>query len=916
MLRETEVVVTQRRKLIEVSLPLEAINRAALREKSIRHGHPSTLHLWWARRPLAVARAVLFAQLVDDPSSHPDRFPTEEAQRVERERLHRLIEELVTWESTGHERLFAAAACEIRASLGGSDPVVLDPFAGGGSIPLEAKRLGLRAQGNDLNPLPVLINTVMLDLVDRFGLTAPVSGEQVSGAAAQPVAASLAADLRHFAALFQSRVEQQVEDVYPRTAGGGEPLVYLWARTVTCPNPVCAVEVPLAGSWKVSARPGSRVHLRPVLDRERGVFDVDVREGTEGEPAATLRRTGGACPSCDAAFPLAYVKQEGSAGRLGSRLLAIQQRHGRTRTFVPATEAQRAAARVDPGGAAWLDAELSTHSQYMAPPRYGMTRFRDLFSGRQSRVLSEFVSGLDAVQAEVEAAAIGAGLVDDGVPYAEGGAGARAYADAMRILLSLGVGRLVNRQSTLCIWNASGVKVEQVFARQAYAMSWLYAEANPFAGASGSFSGQVDFLAKAIAALPVGRGRATQGPAQELRVPPGVVVSTDPPYYDNVPYADLSDFFLVWLRAMLGETLPIFPTVLSPKRDELVADYVRWGGQAEARRFFQSGMRAVFARIAEAHRDDVPMTVYYAYKQAETTSHGVSSSGWATLLAALLETGWAVVGTWPMRTEQTGGLRELNRGALDSSIVIVCRRRAADAPATSRQGFLQALRAELPVAIRRLRQGLVAPVDQRQSTLGPGMAVFSRYSRVLEADGSPMSVPVAIALINEVLDDVLDEQEGDFDATTRFALAWYRYSGYRPGTFGEADRIARSRDTSIAAMQRAGVVKRVARRVELVRPAAVGRDRDGRADPPVSTWQTLHLVIKLLERDGVAAAGALLSATLDREDGAVEAESVRGLGHLLFHIAETNGWTRDALAFDTVVTSWPDLLAAARSGQG
>jgi putative DNA methylase len=900
----------QKRKLIEVALPLEAINRESAREKSIRHGHPSTLHLWWARRPLAAARAVLFAQLVDDPSSHPDQFPTEELQRIERERLHQLIERLVVWENSSDEHLLAEARSEIKRSAGDS-VTVLDPFAGGGTIPLEAKRLGVSAIANDLNPLPVLINSVLLELVDRFEIGAPIHGGMPASSPAV-----LADDLRHYAKILEELVQARVGHLYPPTPDGSEPLVYFWSRAVACPNPACGVEVPLVGSWTASGRKGSEAYFVPEFNDHDNGFDVRVIQGKHGEPDGTMKRAGATCPACHGAISLNYVKSEGVAGRMSVRLLAVQARRDRTRFFVPADAAQRRAAiDVPEVDSSFLDADLSTHNQYMAPPRYGMTKFRDLFTPRQLTMLVTFVEQLDEVEKQVLADAGSAGLPKDDKGYASGGRGSIAYAEAIRILLSLGIGRLVNRQSSLCIWDAGATKVNQVFSRQAYSMTWLFAEANPFAGASGSFSGQIGFLAKSVAQVPRGKGQVTQGPAQDLIPPLGVVVSTDPPYYDNVPYADLSDFFIVWHRRMLRGVLPIFPTLLSPKREELVADHVRWGTKSVAKEFFEQGFERVFANLAERHDPFTPMTVYYAFRQADSTEEGTASTGWETVLEALMKTGWLIDGTWPMRTEQASGLRALGRNALASSVVVVCRLREQSVGTTDRRGFIAALAAELPAALRKLQQGHVAPVDLPQAAIGPGMAVFSRYASVLEPDGSKMSVRSALLRINEVLDEVLNEQEGDFDSTSRFAIAWYRQYGYGIGKFGDADNLARARNTSIELMERNEILTSRAGRVQLIRPADLPQDYDVLADLYISNWEALHHVIRILENEGITPTGDFLRNALSRPDGAIDADLVKELAHLLFRIAEVNGWTKDALSFNLLVTSWPEIIDVARTSR-
>jgi putative DNA methylase len=899
---ETPAMPTPKRKLIEVAMPLEAISSESGREKSIRRGHPSTLHLWWARRPLAASRAVLFAQLVDDPSAHADLFPTLEAQAEERERLFDLIREAVKWESTNSARVTRQLKAELNRYSDGNDVTLADPFAGGGSIPLEAQRLGLHAWANDLNPLPVLLNMVQLDTIGRFNLDRPTTG----GLASSPSAA-LAADVEEWASILEERVAARMSSHYPAGPSGAESLVYFWARTVTCPNPACGLEIPLVGSWRASGRRGSEAMFLPVINSADGTVDVQVKPGKHPEPPKTMARTGGECLACGASFPLAYVKSEGMAGRMGARMLAVQERTGKQRSFRPATDADRKAASVRPPETPWLDADLSTHPQYMAPPRYGLTTFRDLFLPRQLMTLTALVEELDTVVAEAEAVAVQAGMVPGGVSFSEGGTGAAAYANAIRIMLALGISRLLNRASSLCIWDAGAVKVNQVFSRQAYSMTWFFVEANPFAGASGSFSGQIGYLTEALAALPNGRGKVTQAPAQNLDLPQRVVVSTDPPYYDSVPYADLADFFHVWLRRMLGNTLPtVFGTMLTPKADELVADQIRLGGKAQAAAYFEAGLAEVFSRIRDKHSDDFPMTVFYAFKAIEKP--GESATGWETFLSALLSTGWGVVGTWPIRTEQPGGLRELGRNALASSVVVVCRKRSETAEAVSRRGFLQALQQHLPVALKDLEQAAIAPVDLAQAAIGPGMAVFSRYSRVVESDGTDMTVRTALALINQVLDEILSAQEGDFDADTRFCLTWYSEYGWNEAPQGRADDLARARNTAVDGLVQGGVFWARSNRARLLAPDQLSQDWNPELDERVSVWEVTIRLAHALATDGVETAARLMAASERR----VDLDAAKELAYLLFSLSEKKNRAEAALLFNQLASSWPDLVSAAR----
>lgn len=900
--------MTYKKKMIEVALPLEVVNRASVREKGIRQGHPSTLHLWWARRPLAAARAVLFAQMVDDPSSRPERFPTAEAQQAERERLFDLIERLVLWENTSDKALMEEAHIAIGDSGPRDLPAVVDPFAGGGSIPLEAKRLGLDAYANDLNPLAALINTVLLDLVDRFAVSEPTTGGLEVEASSAPSA--IAADLRFWSKRLEERVRARMHGRYPASSSGGVPLVFFWARTVTCPNPACGIEIPLVGQWKASGRKGNEAMFVPKPSPDGQSIDVEVRYGRHSAPPSTLQRTSGQCPTCGSGFPLAYVKQEGMSGRMGARMLAVQERLNGKRYFRPATEDDREAAAVPAPDAPWLSPQLSTHSQYMAPPRYGLTTFRDLFLPRQLAMLTVFTEELETVAGEAMRAASQPVGDRDTKSFNDGGRGARAYGDAMRILLAIGVSRLVNRASSLCIWHANANKVEQVFSMQAYKMTWLFAEANPFGGASGSFSGQVDYLAKVIEGTPTGTGHVTQGPAQELVLERGVVVSTDPPYYDAVPYADLSDFFLVWLRHMLAGTLPnMFPTVLSPKTDELVADSKRHHGKENAAKFFEEGMREVFRRIREVHSREYPMTVYYAFKTTENAGAGGESTGWETFLQALVDSGWAITGTWPIRTEQAGGLRELGRNALASSVVVVCRSKDPAADTVNRKSFISALRRELPAAMRLLQQGAVAPVDLAQAAIGPGMAIFTRFARVVEADGSDMTVRTALALINQSLDETLAEQEGDFDADTRFCIKWFSQFGWNEGASGEADVLARATNTAVTGLVRGGVFRAVAGKARLLAPEELSADWDPLADERVSVWEVVVRLAHALTEVGVDGAAPLFASAGQR----VDLDTAQELAYLLFALCEKKGWTESARLFNALGSSWSDVTTASRS---
>lgn len=912
-----------RKKLIEVSLPLEVINREAAREKSIRHGHPSTLHLWWARRPLAAARAVLFAQLVDDPSSRPDEFPTEAEQKAERERLHRLIEKLVVWENTSDEALLAQAHAEIVKSCDGNPPPILDPFAGGGTIPLEAQRLGLEAHASDLNPVAVLINKALIEIPPKFRNEPPVFPGVADERMTWRGAEGLAADVRAYGEWMRDEAEQRIGHMYPKATleDGTQAAViaWIWARTVTCPNPTCGIEMPLVHSWWLGKKKGKEAYIVPDVvsdpthsSGQRVSYSIGHNPSgptTEG----TVERNGATCVACNSGVPLEYVRSTSREVGLGAKLMAVVAEGNRRRIYIAAAENQVAAASsvlrpedVPPG-------ELFDWPGRINVYRYGLTEFADLFTNRQLVALTTFADLVNEARERVLADALAVGL-QPGDRLNNGGIGPEAYADAVATYLAFVIDKCADYWSSLCSWHVTGEKLRNTFGRQAIPMVWDFAETAPFSTMTGGFVAMLDWTRKALANAPASRpGFATQSEAQSPS-PAAAVISTDPPYYDNIGYSDLSDFFYVWLRRAIPAIYPdLLSTMLVPKSDELVANPYRHGGKSEAKHFFEEGFRHVFAQARTTAFDEFPITVYYAFKQTDTDEDGQSSSGWETLLDGMIRSGWAITATWPMRSELSNRILSQGTNALASSIVLALRPRRTDASSTDRRGLIAALHAELPEALRALQLGTISPVDLPQAAIGPGMAVFSRYSSVIEDDGSPMSVRSALARINEILDQVLNEQEGDFDATTRFCLAWYRQHGYSTGQFGQADDLARARNTAVDAMDRGGVLTSRAGKVTLLTATDLPTDYNVVTDEHISVWETLHHAIRVLESEGVPAAGAFLAASSSRTDGGVELDLVKELAFLLFSVAEKNKWTKDALSFNSIATSWPDIIEASRN---
>ena len=943
------------KKLIEVALPLEAINKASAREKSIRHGHPSTLHLWWARRPLAAARAVIFAQMVDDPSSRPDLFPTEMKQQKERERLFRIIEDLVQWENTTNEAVLQAAREEIwqswrRACAENADhprakelfdrhklPAFHDPFAGGGALPLEAQRLGLEAYASDLNPVAVLINKAMIEIPPKFAGRPPVNpearekrdlvGRTWSGAQ------GLAEDVRYYGKWMRDEAAKRIGHLYPPVEVTAEMakdrpdlkpyvgqklkvIAWLWARTVKSPNPAFAnVDVPLASTFMLSTKTGKEAYVEPVIEVGGYRFTVKVGKPTDAERADCGSKSGGShssflCQMSGTPMPFEYLRAESKAGRMGARLMAIVAEGQRGRVYLAPTPEHEAAARSARPN--WMpEVEICHWPGRTNVVEYGLTRFGDLFTPRQLVALTTFSGLVGEAMQHVRRDAIEAGLPVDSTRLPDGGTGAGAYAAAVGVYLACGVSRSADFWSSLCIWanQPKNELVAHLFGRQAIPMAWDFAEASPFSESGGNFERNVSYVSKGIDSLPLkGKGNAQQADATSNLRSTDRVVSTDPPYYDNIGYADLSDYFYVWLRSSLRGTFPdLFATVAVPKAEELVASPYRHGGREQAENFFLGGMTEAMHRLVEQTHPGFPLTIYYAFKQSESeTDAGTASTGWETFLAAVIRAGFGVSGTWPIRTERTKGLKG-GTNALASSIVLVCRKRAADAPTTTRREFVAALKAELPTALRHLQGGNIAPVDLAQVDIGPGIAIYTRYAKVVDTEGKVVPVREALALINQVLDETLAEQEGDFDADTRWALAWFEQSGFAEGEFGVADVLARAKNTSVGGMVEAGIVNSKSGKVRLLKPDELTHDWDPVADARLTTWECVHQLVRALNDGGEAGAAALVGKLGSR------AEAARELAYRLYTICERRKRAADALAYNALVQSWPEIARLAQA---
>jgi len=914
-----------KKKLIEVAIPLEAINAASVREKSIRHGHPSTLHLWWARRPLAACRAVLFAQLVDDPSSDLENFPTPEAQEVERKRLFAIIEDLVKWENSTNEEVLERARAEIRKSCGGELPPVYDPFSGGGSIPLEAQRLGLPAYGSDLNPVAVMIGKAMIEIPPKFKDREPIHPD-VKDRQFYRNAEGLAEDVKYYGAWMREKAWERIGHLYPQVDlpkeyGGGKATViaWIWARTVPSPDPAFSdVQVPIASSFLLSAKAGKEAWVEPIIDKQAKTIAYRIRHGgTKAEITAAKEGTKAGrganfrCLMSDTAITPDYVKSNGRAGKMGQTLIAIVAEGNRSRAYVAPTETHQTLA---------LSAKPEWKPETSLPndPRnfwtvdYGLTTFGDLFTDRQLAALNTLSDLAHEAREQIEIDARTGGLSSDPTPLRDGGNGAKAYAEAVSVYLGFAIGKLTDIASTICTWHsgAEHQKIRQTFGRQSLPMTWDYAEGNVFSESSGNFLKQIELISRVVALnfVPAALGVEVQHDAQSARFPTGAVISSDPPYYDNIGYADLSDFFFCWLRPVIRPIYPdIFGVLATPKAEELVATPYRHGGKEAAEAFFLDGMKKAIANMAMQSSDQFPATIYYAFKQSEVARDGISSTGWATFLQAVVEAGYAVVGTWPLRTEMANRMIASGTNALANSVVLVCRKKEATAEIITRAEFIRALKRELPPAIAELQVANIAPADMPQSAIGPGMGVFSRYKAVLESDDSPMSVKTALQLINRELDEYLGGIQGEFDADTRFAITWFEQNGNGKGDYGVADNLARARGISVDSVKHAGIVESVAGKVRILARDELDDDWDPEDDRHLTVWECLQHLVRLHEKDGISHDTAVLLKRI-----ITQAEAVKDLAYCLYDIsANKRKDAKEATAYNALIADWTELTKAA-----
>lgn len=981
------------KKLIEVALPLDAINEASVREKAIRHGHPSTLHLWWARRPLATARAVIFAQMVDDPSEYVDALLLDpqkkrEAERDlekrlakraeqepelndeaseepiptleeviaehERDRLFQIIKALVKWENTTNQTVLQWARDEIwrswrRECAKHADhpqaaelfnphklPGFHDPFAGGGALPLEAQRLGLESFASDLNPVAVLINMAMIEIPAKFVGQPPVNPESRSNKHNVAIKSyglqGLIEDIDYYGKWVRNEAKKRIDHLYPRVEittemitnrPDLEPLVgrkftviaWIWTRTVRSPNPAFSdIHVPLTSSFLLSRKEGNVAFVEPIIGNNNYSFSVrigeninqNLRNGTKTSRGANFQ-----CLMSKVPISSSYIKTEGKEGRIGTRLMAIVADGDRGRLYLPPTDNHSSLAK------SILVSEKPTQTlpknpRWFSPPAYGILTYADLFTDRQLMTLTVFSDLVTEAVEKIQGDIYASNLYPEKSVLRNSDIGALAYAKSIVIFLAFALSKQADLGNSLCRWEPNAQCPRNLFSRQALPMVWDYAEGNPLGNSSGSWSNLVNGITKALSnafrmidVIQSGHSQQYDAGTQKLSI--DKVVSTDPPYYDNIGYSDLSDFFYVWLRRSLRAFYPdLFSTISVPKSEELVANPYRHGDVQKAERFFLNGMTEAIQSLANQAHPGFPITIYYAFKQAEQrTNSGATSTGWETFLDAIIRAGLTVTGTLPMRTENASRMVGQGTNALASSVVLVCRSASAKRPIITLRKFIIMLKNEVPTALKHLQHSSIAPVDLSQAAIGPGMAVYTRHSKVLDASGRAVSVRQALALINQTLDEVLADQGGDYDSDSRWAVAWFEEYGFVDGEYGVAETLSKAKNTSIAGLIEAGILVSNGGKVRLLKPREFPSDWDPEKDSRLTAWDAVHHLIRILEAEGEEAASDML-----RKLGP-KAETARELCYRLFTVCERKKRFTEAMSYNTLVKSWPEIALRA-----
>ena len=875
-----------KRKLIEAAIPLDAINAACKADKQKAVGTIRNLHKWFAPMPLPAWRALLFAALVDDADDER-----------ERDRLMRIIEDLMRGGAEPPPaEVLERARQEIAKSWPAGTPVIADPFCGGGSTLVEAQRLGCETYGSDLNPIPVVMSKLLTELLPPLAGMGPLHPTDGRFGLLSGPYDGVAADVRYYAKRASDAVKSEIGE-WLESDSDGIPTAWIWARSVLCPNPACGVETVLATTWSLSKKAGAERWIEPVVDGTEISFRVS---GPHGQPQAAPKSGRGAnfvCLRCEATLDEKYIARQGLAGGLGTRMLAVIERRADQRVYRAATAQDEEIARGVPSVDHPPEVRLPANPRWFSPPLFGLATQADLYTPRQLLVLDRFASAVAASFDEIR---------QDG--------GDERRAKAIVAILGMVVAKLAQFNSSQVRWNTGGNNAsgrpEAAFGRHDVPMTWDFVEVNPFGSAVGDFRQLTDLTIRALSYVPAsGRGTVEQRDARTaLDGRRDVLIATDPPYFDQIGYADLSDYFYVWHRRALRGVFPdIFATVAAPKEGELIALGTRHGGdRARAKRYFIDGFSQVFEHLGGAQHPDVPMLIVYAFKERAKSKAGDEiSPGWEAILDALVHSGAEIIGTWPINATGSTRLIGIGTNALATYVVLVCRPRERSAPRITKSELTRLLKARLAGSVAELQKANIAPVDLAQVVIGPGMQVYSRHSAVIETDGSPLRVADALGLINRTLAEVLDEQEGDLDPDSRWAVTWYDDHGFDTAAFGKADQLARAKGIAVDSLVEAGIVTSGAGKVALIGRDAFREGWDPATDRRATAWEAVQYLVRSLAEGGERAAAELYA----RLGGL--ADPARELAYRLFQIAEKKGRTEEAIAYNGLVTSWSEIARLA-----
>ncbi len=866
------------RKLIEVApfLPLDAISVAAKADKDKKTGTIKNVHKWFAPMPTPALRALIFSAVVDAPDDDK-----------EREGLLELVKRLVPADGNPPDAVtLDEAKAAIRKSTGGDLPTIFDPFCGGGSTLIEAQRLGLPAEGSDLNPVPVLITRTLTQLIPSVSGRAPLVGDptQFGGISGGPLT-GLLADVQHYAERVRERVWNEVGHLYPSGPNGETIIAWLWARTTVCPNPACGATMPLVTSTWISKRKND---TRGLVASPTGT-GVEFSIAAAPSPASgTVVRTGATCLNCGTTTPLGTIRDQAGREGLGTQLLclAVDGASGRAYLAPDTTTVPHSTASGD------LDVDLPERALGFRVQAYGMRTQADIYTTRQLAMLDAFAEAIADVPEQA---------VADG--------GDATYAATVASILGLALGKLAQSNSTQVRWNVRSTgssKAEPAFGRHAMPMVWDFTETNPFGGSVGDWLGQVNSVTGGIRSLPLGdpssvRRADARSTALELRKP--VVIVTDPPYFDQIGYADLSDYFYVWHRKALRKVHPdLYATIVTPKDPELIATPYRHDGSKEdAAEYFVNGFTDTFRSLKSALLPQHPILIVYAHQQEEKSSLGTASTGWDAMLEAVLDAGLVIEGTLPVHGSYKAKLISIGTNSLASYIVMVCRPRTGNANPGSIADLRAALRTRLPDAAKALLGSGESMVDIRQAAIGPGMEVFSQFSEIFDGT-DPITVRRALTIINEELGRILDEHLGEVDDETRWASQWYADHEFEVGEFDEGRKLANTYGLGMDGLVEAGIIESRRGKVRLLKRSELPTGWTGDSRTPV--WEACQHLVKALT-DGPSA-GERAAAELLAALGPLASGS-RELAQYLTNLAIENGWTDDAIAYDSLVKSWPRI---------